>query len=610
MRQSSYAIHLSQSLSWQASSTLHQIAVQFCVILTLCLTCSPSASAQNRLEVPQAVLQAEQQRIETMERVASSVVAIFAPGGEGGGSGVLIDASGFTVTNFHVVQGLGGFMKCGLNDGKVYDAVLVGIDPTGDVAMIKLLGRNDFPHAQIGDSDTVRMGDWTFAMGNPFLLADDFQPTVTYGMVSGTHRYQYPAGTFLEYTDCIQVDTSINPGNSGGPLFNSAGELIGINGRISVEKRGRVNVGAGYAISINQVMHFLDHLKSGRIVDHATLGAIVTSTSDGAVVVSNILETSAAYRRGLRQGDELISFAGRPVRSVNQFKNILGIYPKGWRVPLSFQRDGQRYDVQVQLAGLHRRAELAGGAPPAMPVPEEKPEEKDEQQPPLPIPLPHFGPQQEPDVPEEYLSLYEEKVGYANYHFNAMAQERLLQIISDWGNFKTQPRMWALDMTKADGSAMQIRMQPDAIAARIQDEFAVLELNEEFSDAPTGSGGFLAALEQLKQLLVDPAEYFTEIYYVGSEPLDGDGERVDVLQTTKGLVATRWYFTQKNPSLIGYDTSIDPDRDACRIRFVNFMEFSGLKFPAEMTVQQGDTLWAELRVSKLNFLDPATKGAP
>ena len=92
----------------------------------------------------------------------------------------------------------------------------------------KMLGRDDFPFAELGDSDTVQPGDWAYAMGNPFLLATDFTPTVTFGMISGVHRYQYPAGTFLEYTDCIQIDTSINPGNSGGPLYNMKGELIGI----------------------------------------------------------------------------------------------------------------------------------------------------------------------------------------------------------------------------------------------------------------------------------------------------------------------------------------------------------------------------------------------
>ena len=200
--------------------------------------------ARSALAVDPAVLEAEAKRVEVVEKVAPAVVAIFGPGGGGGGSGVLITKDGYALTNFHVTKGAGDYMQCGLNDGKLYDAVIVGIDPTGDVAMIKLLGRNDFPTAPMGDSDKVKAGDYSFAMGNPFLLATDFRPTVTYGIVSGVHRYQYPSGTLLEYTDCIQIDTSINPGNSGGPLFNAAGEVIGINGRGSFEKRGRVNSGS------------------------------------------------------------------------------------------------------------------------------------------------------------------------------------------------------------------------------------------------------------------------------------------------------------------------------------------------------------------------------
>ncbi|HOM19192.1 MAG TPA: trypsin-like peptidase domain-containing protein, partial [Thermoguttaceae bacterium] len=179
---------------------------------------SPPALAA---ETPQAVLQAEAERIAAMEKAKPSVVAIFPPNGAGGGSGVLISRDGYALTNFHVVRPCGNWMKCGLPDGKVYDAVVVGLDPTGDVGLIKLFGRDDFPAAEMADSDLVQMGDWVFAMGNPFMLANDFQPTVTYGIVSGVHRYQPPAGTILEYTDCIQTDASINPGNSGGPLFDA-----------------------------------------------------------------------------------------------------------------------------------------------------------------------------------------------------------------------------------------------------------------------------------------------------------------------------------------------------------------------------------------------------
>ncbi len=232
-----------------------------------------------RPEPPAAVLDAEARRIAVMGKAKDCVLAIFMTNGQGGGSGVVISPDGYAMTNFHVVLPCGKAMQCGMADGKMYDAVLVGLDPTGDVAIIKLFGRDDFPYAELGDTDKTRVGDWVFAMGNPFLLAADFQPTVTYGIISAVHRYQKPADRreMLEYTDCLQTDASINPGNSGGPLFDAAGRVIGINGRGSFEKRGRVNVGAAYAISINQIKNFLAALRGGNIADHATLGAEVAS---------------------------------------------------------------------------------------------------------------------------------------------------------------------------------------------------------------------------------------------------------------------------------------------------------------------------------------------
>ena len=286
----------------------------------------------------QDVLKEEARRIAAVEKVRPAVVAVFDKGGKGGGSGVLISKDGYALTNFHVVKPAGALMKCGLADGVFYDGVVVGWDMVGDVALIKLIPKKEgdvFPVAPIGDSDTVREGDWSLAMGNPFLLATDFTPTVTFGMVSGVHRYQPPEGKgFLEYTDCIQIDASINPGNSGGPLFNMDGELIGINGRGSFEKRGRVNSGVGYAISINQIKNFMGHLKGGLNADHATLGAVVTSQTekDGfpRMVFTSILEDSDVARRKLEYEDELVAFDGRPDSSENNFKNVLGICSGGW----------------------------------------------------------------------------------------------------------------------------------------------------------------------------------------------------------------------------------------------------------------------------------------
>ncbi|MGC3969090.1 MAG: trypsin-like peptidase domain-containing protein [Pirellulales bacterium] len=306
----------------------------------------------------------------------------------------------------------------------------------------------------MADSDQVRVGDWVFASGNPFLLAHDFKPTVSYGIVSGIHRYQYPAGTLLEYADCLQTDAAINPGNSGGPLFNSAGKVIGINGRGSFEKRGRVNVGVGYAISINQIKHFLGCLKSGRIVDHATLGARVSGDADGRVIVADVLDDSDAYRRGLRIGDEIVQFGGRQIRTVNAFKNVLGIFPQGFRVPISYRTKGVTHHTFVRLQGVHSPAELIAkssgkpepekGLPPRKQGNPEDPQPKQPEGTPKDGPAPDKSPDGTPDkpkfrspfgpaddskketpTPEIVEKSFEEKRGYANYFFNKLERDRV-----------------------------------------------------------------------------------------------------------------------------------------------------------------------------------------
>ena len=143
------------------------------------------------------------------------------------------------------------------------------------------------------------------------------------------HRYQFPAGTLLEYTDCLQTDASINPGNSGGPLFDAQGPADRHQRPGSFEKRGRVNVGVGYAISINQIKNFLGALHSGRIVDHATLGARVAADDDGRVVVTDILETSRRLspRPALRTTRSSASAAGH--RHAQRLQERAGHFSQG-----------------------------------------------------------------------------------------------------------------------------------------------------------------------------------------------------------------------------------------------------------------------------------------
>ena len=575
-----------------------------CALGFLCL---PMLQALNAAETD--VLKAQQARVEVVQKVATSVVAIFSADGNGGGSGVLISADGYALSNYHVTSACGDFMKCGLNDGKLYDAVIVGIDPTGDVAVLKLLGRDDFPHATLGDSDALAVGDWTYAMGNPFLLATDFQPTVTAGIVSGLHRYQYPAGTLLEYTDCIQVDTSINPGNSGGPLFNAAGELVGINGRISVEKRGRVNVGAGYSISINQIKHFLDHLKGGHVVDHATLGATVRTGADRIVLIDSILEQSDAYRRGLREDDELVAFAGRPIGSVNQYKNILGIYPKGWSLPLVYRRDGKKQEIVVELRALHRASELKQPATPKAPRPQPKgkkgPEGPDGEGP-ATAKLP------DEKLPDEYKKLFVKKTGYANYYFNQQEQQRVLRGLDSLQSWKAVSGKWKLTGKTVANEDFSLTMSDTKLGLLLPNRPGLqpLENGADFLDEPPGSGGLLAALQQLKLLLTNGPEVFTEFLYVGSRPLDGRGASVDVLLTRKGGVETLWYFRKADATFVGFDSSLGTDVDACEIRFLQFGDFAGKKFPSRFTIRHGDADFATFDVLTMEVGPAAaTEGA-
>ncbi|MFN9881049.1 MAG: S1C family serine protease [Planctomycetota bacterium] len=277
---------------------------------------------------------AERQRLEAIRLVEGSVVAIYDFGRQGGGSGVVIDPSGIVVTNHHVIMGAGVKGVAGLSDGQLYEWDLIGTDPGGDVAIIQLKGKDRFPSSRLADSETVCVGDWALAMGNPFVLTEDQAPTITLGIVSGVKRFQEGAGqNQLVYGNCIQVDSSINPGNSGGPLFNLSGRVIGINGRGSFLDRGRVNVGLGYAISSNQIKNFLPDLLATKLVEHGTLDANF-SDQGGRVICSTINEVSPVAEAGLELGDELLEFEGEAIRSANQYMYLVCNFFSYWQARL------------------------------------------------------------------------------------------------------------------------------------------------------------------------------------------------------------------------------------------------------------------------------------
>ena len=569
-------------------------------------------------DIDKTVLDAQAERIAVIKKVHPAIVAVCKPGGEGSGSGVIIHPDGYALTNYHVVASTGPLPSAGLADGVLYDAVLVGQDKVGDVALIKLLPKvkdKPFPFVTLGDSDTVKIGDWSLAMGNPFSLAMDFSPTVTYGIVSGVNRYQPPAGSgILEYTDCIQIETSINPGNSGGPLFNMKGELIGINGRGSFEKRGRVNSGVGYAISINQIKNFLGHLYAGIETDHATLGAAVGTKSEDApltqMVVKQVLEESDAFRRGLKEGDQLVRFAGRAVTSTNQYKNILGIYPKGWRVPLAVRRDNEQIEMLVRLMGYiatEKEPQPKLDGPPMPPVPPKGP----------PMPLPQGG-------STEAAKFFKPKKGYTNFYFNELERDKLLAAAKKHGEFAAVAGPWvaegSYDMGERKGT-LRLDLIP---ALNDADPLVKLKLNIEnklsplketdvtLQREPLGSGGLMMALYHWHRLLtLGQSGFEAEFAHGGHEPfypypIDGSTPKslaalrvdCDVLRTKHGSTECKWYYSQNDHRLLGFETYIVKDEDPCEVYFSDYRPVEGRELPHRIEVRYGDKRYGILTISK------------
>ena len=590
---------------------------------TLCMALLISGNLlaqQIALEVDQQVQQLEAARIEAMERASRSAVAIFGMSGQGGGSGVLVSSDGYIVTNFHVTSPFGTRMRAGLADGSVHDAVIVGVDPTGDVAVIQIEG-DEFIPATIADSDSVQPGDGCFAIGNPFVLATNLQPTVTYGVVSGVRRYQYPAGTILEYTDCIQTDASINPGNSGGPLFNSRGELIGINGRCSFEKRGRVNVGVGYAISSNQVGYFLGALKAGRLVDHATLGFTVV-TDEGAAIVTNILSNSDAYRRGIRYEDKVLKIAGREITTANELKNVVGVFPAGWRIPITVRHeDGNEESVWVRLMPLHSDEELWEVVKESKPeVPEGKPKESDpdENEGPTPRDEDDSSKKDRKESNQAGKGLaddprFQQREGFINGFFNRKELDRILAARPKEWSGQTDG-LWKGTTAGDDGQAT-IELDGAAILMQAGETVVAIEKDSQWAD--------LVSTQQTAALGVgiwlwerwhrSGPESAGEVVYWGRAPLPQQPLLYDEVHWAVGSIEARVYLHTEQSSTPGAIALIElhtsPDEDPAEIYFAaTASEAKGdgtLPLPDRVRLIYGTDLAWELQIQTREVKEPA-----
>jgi S1-C subfamily serine protease len=566
-----------------------------------------------------SVIAAEQQRVAAMQRAAQATVGVFGVDGQGGGSGVCITPDGYVLTNFHVSSPIGYRMRCGMNDGVMYDAVVVGIDPTGDLAVLKMFGRQDFPVATIGDSDQVRVGQWCFAAGNPFVLATNLQPTITYGLVSGVRRYQYPSGTILEYSDCIQTDAAINPGNSGGPLFNAQGELIGINGRCSFEKRGRVNVGVGYAISVRQAINFFWHLRSGRIVDHATLGFTVATDPKGRVVVSNILESSDAYRRGLRYGDEILRLADRDIATTNQLKNVLGIFPNQWRIPLRFRNDIEVIDTFVRLQNLHLPVELEeivqGESAPERAPPPRSPQEEDEKEAPG-VPDASEDASKASDASkankDRWAEWYETRRGFSNYHFNRLEIDRVTSSNARRSAWDTTGPVWAINGKVAgETTPLQILCSDATIAAKTGDrEEAVgaklgwIPWIQQRSTLPLALG--VRVWQQWHR--VGPRK-MGEAVYIGRSPLVNREGLFDTTRVAIGELDAVVYTDPDSGSIACIELTVDNQTDPAEIYFEKYRSVDGRSIPTQIRLAFGLETRTAIEVDTMDWNAPiATEG--
>ena len=276
------------------------------------------------------------------------------------GSGFIIDEAGIVVTNFHVIENAEEITVT-LSDETVFTAEVLGQDQKTDIAVLKIdPGDTELTAVPFGDSDSLRVGDWVLAIGNPFGLGG----TVTAGIVSARGR-DIGNGP---YDDFIQTDASINRGNSGGPLFNVEGEVIGINTAIFSQTGG--SVGIGFAISSNLAKRVTTQLAEYGTTRRGWLGVFIQEvTPDIAeslgldeatgALVSTVNESSPAQAAGLEPGDVIISFDGKAIEKMRDLPRIVAETEIGATVAVELIRNGSRMSVDVTLGELEK-AELVG----------------------------------------------------------------------------------------------------------------------------------------------------------------------------------------------------------------------------------------------------------
>ena len=268
---------------------------------------------------------------------------------EGIGSGVVVSKDGYILTNNHVVDGADE-VKVALPDGREFTAKVIGRDPKTDIAVIKVEAK-DLPAVAMADSDKVQVGDVVLAVGNPFGIGQ----TVTTGIVSATGR---GGAVGLDYEDFIQTDAAINPGNSGGALVDAEGRLIGINTAILSRSGG--NQGIGFAVPVNLARDVMENLVKDGHVTRGYLGVMIQDVSPSlakqfdlkdtkGALVADVTPHSPAEKAGLKEGDVIIEFNGKPVTDSRHLKLEVARVKPGESVPVKILRDGDTKILEVAV---------------------------------------------------------------------------------------------------------------------------------------------------------------------------------------------------------------------------------------------------------------------
>ena len=285
---------------------------------------------------------------------------------EGAGSGFIIDKGGYILTNNHVVEGATNISVSlyGAGRNEEYPAKVIGRDALTDTALIQMtqLPKQPLQEAKFGDSDQLQPGDWVMAIGNPFSL----HHTISVGVVSALGR---PFGMPGREQDMIQTDAAINPGNSGGPLLNIRGEVVGINTAIYTDQRS-ANIGIGFAVPINGIRELLPQLRSGKVVrgrigvqvqrdplSQRAAQSLGLPDANGAVI-STVTESGPADKAGLRPGDVITEYNGKPVKDSDDLVGMVVRTKPGTSVPLKVYRNKQSRSMSVTVEELNLEEEM------------------------------------------------------------------------------------------------------------------------------------------------------------------------------------------------------------------------------------------------------------